>query len=207
MYKKFGSSADPVPVLGYIAHRLKNFRSSDLIILRELISRTTGIYTQANLTDDQVISMGGGPSLRIEATASETRGSGSYAVSASNELGTKRLLEALNKADLLVPMMVLIAQQREFCIERVDRSEEHLKHISNLYDDVSLFLTQLVLCLSFPPVPSCTIPVRRLPHRLARLKVSVNFAASRRTMRQDGGQARSCLPFVSPRVERSSYGK
>ena len=137
IYKKFGGHTDPAPVLEYVAHRLKNFRSSDLIVLRELISKTANIQPQANLTDDQVISIGGGPALRIEALAPDTRGSGSLSASNSNEQGMKRLLEALNKAQLLLPMMILIAQQREFCVEKVDRSEEHLKHISNLYDDVS----------------------------------------------------------------------
>lgn len=137
VYKKFGGYTDPAPILEYIAHRLKIFRSSDLIVLRELIAKTTNIQPQANLTDDQVTCTGGGPALRVESLAPDTRGSGSYAVSASNDLGTRRLLEALNKAELLVPMLVLIAQQREFCVEQVDRSEEHLKHISNLYDEVS----------------------------------------------------------------------
>lgn len=106
-------------------------------MLRELIAKTTNIQPQANLTDDQVICMGGGPALRIESVALESRGSGSSTVATSNELGTRRLLEALTKAELLVPMLILIAQQREFCVEKVDRSEEHLKHISNLYDEVS----------------------------------------------------------------------
>jgi hypothetical protein len=47
-------------------------------------------------------------------------------------------MHGLSKANLAFPLLILIAQQREFCIETVDRSEEHLKHISNLYDEVCL---------------------------------------------------------------------
>ncbi|KAF8312836.1 hypothetical protein DL93DRAFT_2098082 [Clavulina sp. PMI_390] len=142
IYKKFGSRIDPAPILQWLAHRLKTFRSIDLIVLRELIAKTTSIQPQANLTDDQVVCMGGGPTLRVESIAPETRGSGSHAIVAANDLGTRQLLDALNKADLLVPLLVLIAQQREFCIERVDRSEEHLKHVSNLYDECQAVLFQ-----------------------------------------------------------------
>jgi THO complex subunit 2 len=138
LYKKFGAAIDPVPILQYVAHRLKCFRSADLIVLRELIAKTTQIQPQANLTDDQVTCMGGGPTIRIEALAPDTRGSLSIPYQAVNRSGTRRLMQGLMKADLALPLLILIAQQREFCIETVDKNEEHLKHISNLYDEVRL---------------------------------------------------------------------
>ncbi|KAF8324471.1 transcription factor/nuclear export subunit protein 2-domain-containing protein [Cantharellus anzutake] len=126
LYKKFGGSMDSGPILQLLAHRLKNFRSADLIILKELIAKTTQIQPQANLTDDQVACMGGGSTLH------------------PNKNGIRRLSGALQRTDLTVALLVLIAQQREFCIETVDKSEEHLKHISNLYDECQAILFQYV---------------------------------------------------------------
>src|SRR5258708_10569882 len=139
LYKKFGGSMDSGPIHQLVAHRLKSFRSADLVILKELIAKTTQIQPQANLTDDQVACMGGGTTLRIEALAPDTRGSMSISHLAANKNGIRRLSGALQRTDLTIALLVLIAQQREFCIETVSKSEEHLKHISNLYDEVSLF--------------------------------------------------------------------
>ena len=150
IFKKFGANVDPSTVLQFISHRLKNFRSADLIILRELIAKTTNIRPQANLSDDQVVSMAGGPALRTEVLAADTRGSLSTSFISTNENGTRRLLAGLRKADLLVPMLILTAQQREFCVEKVDRSEEHLKHISNLFDEVCC------MHMCFPPCQCLT---------------------------------------------------
>lgn len=137
VFKKFGGSIDTIPILQYVAHRLKAFRLTELVVLRELIIKTTSIQPQANLTDDQVICMGGGATLRTEALAPETRGSLAAKVYSGNKNGMVRLAQALSKSELAFPLLILVAQQREFCIEMVDKAEEHLKHISNLYDEVS----------------------------------------------------------------------
>src|SRR5258708_31075288 len=63
LYKKFSGSMDSGLILQLVAHQLKSFRSADLIILKELIAKTTQIQPQANLTDDQVASMGGGTAI------------------------------------------------------------------------------------------------------------------------------------------------
>src|SRR5260370_21531422 len=63
LYKKFGGSMDSGLILQLVAHQLKSFRSADLIILKELIAKTTQIQPQVNLTDDQVACMGGGTAI------------------------------------------------------------------------------------------------------------------------------------------------
>jgi hypothetical protein len=139
----------PEPILQYIVNQLRNDVSNDLIVLRELIQSMAGIYPQANLTDEQVSCMGGGPVLRIEALAKETRGSLSVNVQATGiAKTTQKLIAALMKSSLTVPLLVAVAQQRESCIFKVPEHDTHLKYLSNLFDEV--------FC-SFYPTPDSQI--------------------------------------------------
>jgi hypothetical protein len=116
------------------------------------------------------------------------------------------LLDALNQAQLLVPMVILIAQQREFCVEKVDRSEEHLKHISNLYDDVSdvaFYLGQLILCFT---VSSHLVSICRILDHCTRIKLLLDIAPIGRTLRKDVYQARSRISFIPPCITRRRNG-
>src|SRR6266478_2400807 len=83
-------------------------------------------------------SMDSGPILQlVEALAPDTRGLMSISHLTANKNGIQQLSGALQRTDLTIALLVLIAQQQEFCIETVSKSKEHLKHISNLYDEVS----------------------------------------------------------------------
>lgn len=180
---------------------MRRFRSADLIILRELIANAAQIQPQANLTDDQVACMGGGPTLRIEAIAPETRGSLSTTLQPSIRSKTNQLMKGLISSGLAKPLLVLIAQQREFCIETVDKTEEHLKHISNLYDEVRQAIFESIprLTLVFA-VSSRSLPIYRILDccywsRLYLIPTSIG-----RSMHQIGHPTRCRFPHVASRA-------
>src|SRR5260370_41870543 len=117
LYKKFGRSMDSGLILQLVTHWLKSFRSTDLVILKELIAKTTQIQPQANLMDHQVACMGGGQPLHIEALAPDTRGSMSISHLMANKNGIQWLSRVLQRTDLTIVLLVLIVQQQEFCIK------------------------------------------------------------------------------------------
>lgn len=125
---------DPEHVLKYVAHQLRNNQTSELIVLQELIYRMTGIKPLATATDSQVLAMGGGPTLRIEAVSSEERG----ALEDRPQLSQKsreRIIGSLQSSNLMVSLLILISQRRQLCV--FTSSEDHLKSIANAYDAVS----------------------------------------------------------------------
>ena len=131
---------DPEHILKYVAHQLRNNHSNELIVLQELIYRMTGIKPLATATDSQILAMGGGPTLRIEAVASEERG----ALEERPQLAVKsreRLISSLQSSDLMLSLLVLIAQHRQTCV--FSAPEAHLKSIANSYDEVTLSLLLL----------------------------------------------------------------
>ncbi|KDQ14762.1 hypothetical protein BOTBODRAFT_32521 [Botryobasidium botryosum FD-172 SS1] len=143
VFKKF-SAMDPSPMLQYVANQLRNNQSKELLVLRELIARMTNIEPQENLSDDQVVCMGGGPVLRIEALAKEKRGALSAKLQAGNTIGARRLITSLNKVNLTLPLLIEVAQQRESCVFTVPEHETHLKYLSNLFDECQAVLFQYV---------------------------------------------------------------
>src|SRR5260370_26707668 len=117
LYKRFGGSMDSGLILQLVTCQLKSFRSADLIILKELISKATQIQPQAHLMDHQVACIGGSQTLHIEALAPDTRGSMLISHLTANKNGIQQLSRALQRMDLTIALLVLIVQQQEFCIK------------------------------------------------------------------------------------------
>ena len=65
---------DVTAVIKYIVHQLQNGQTTEIVVLRELIWKMSGIEPLPSLSDAQVAAMAGGPHLRTEALASGTRG-------------------------------------------------------------------------------------------------------------------------------------
>lgn len=160
VHKKY-TLMDPEHVLKYVAHQLRNNQSNELIVLQELIYRMTGIKPLATATDSQILAMGGGPTLRIEAVASEERGALEDRPQVSIK-SRERIISSLQSSDLMLPLLVLIAQHRQTCV--FSASEEHLKSIANSYDAVCGLLFSFVitdLCISTPGAREF-IPIHRI---------------------------------------------
>lgn len=134
---------DCSPVLQYIANQLKENNIKDLVIIRELILKMAGIEPLQNLSDSQVAALTGGRMLRMEAMMIANAG-----IATKTRLGLRksssRLLDALKQSMMIMPLLILIAQQRQACIHLVPDSEAHLKYLGNLFDTCQEILFQYI---------------------------------------------------------------
>ncbi|KAJ7591413.1 transcription factor/nuclear export subunit protein 2-domain-containing protein [Mycena floridula] len=142
-------SADITPVLTYVVHQLHNEATTEIVVLRELIWKLAGIEPLPSLSDSQIAAMAGGPALRIEAIASTTRGA-RLDPSDGPLKGPQRLGKALIDSNLAYPLLVLIAQQRQSSIFKVN--EAYLKSLSSLFDTTHGVLLQYLELLNSPSV-------------------------------------------------------
>ena len=117
-------------MLRYIIHQLKSRDSQDTIILQDLIAQLCGIHPLFDLSESQIIALRGGPILRTEAVASNHRG----VMSTFSTRTADRFNSTLKSTNLLLPLLVLLAQRRQSCIY-VSRND-HLKTLGHLYDTV-----------------------------------------------------------------------
>ena len=106
-----------------------------------------GIEPLPSLSDAQITAMAGGPTLRIEAVASDLRGAALDASEVSFK-GTQRLGRTLIDTKLAFPILVQISQQRQACVFRA--RDTHLKSIAYLYDATHGVLFQYLDLLSSP---------------------------------------------------------
>ncbi|KAJ9475637.1 THO complex subunit 2 [Pseudozyma hubeiensis] len=134
---------DCTPILQYLVNQLKANNSKDLVIMSELITKMSGIEPLANLADAQIAALTGGRHLHMEAMMAANALTGSKERIAYRRSG-QRLLSALIESKLSVPLLILVAQQRQACIHLVPESEAHLKYLGNLYDSCQEVLLQYV---------------------------------------------------------------
>eukprot|EP01116_Phalansterium_solitarium_P022218 TRINITY_DN7258_c0_g1_i1.p1 TRINITY_DN7258_c0_g1~~TRINITY_DN7258_c0_g1_i1.p1 ORF type:complete len:1434 (-),score=569.04 TRINITY_DN7258_c0_g1_i1:98-4399(-) len=111
-------------LLHYIVNQLKDEQSIDLILLRELIAAMTGIEIIEHMGSGQLEAQAGGETLRIEASIGQQR--------TSLRKPSNRLRDALTSTKLMIPLLVLIAQQRAIII--YNSESRQLKLIGDLYD-------------------------------------------------------------------------
>jgi len=93
-----------------------------------------GIEPLPSLSESQMAAMAGGPSLRIEAIASEARGA-KLDPSDAMLKGPLRLRKYLLESSLALPLLIQVAQQRQACV--FIAPDTHLKSLAGLYDAVS----------------------------------------------------------------------
>jgi len=152
-------------ILQYILNQLRSGNSKDLVVLRELISKMAGIEPVSDLSDSQIVALGGGTTLQAEAlhptVAMERKG--------VTKRSTTRLKIALLDAQLAGPLLVAVAKARQECTLGLD--DAPLKYLGNLFDQVSnqgdvhiwRELTNLRSLVSTSPLPIprlSTIPAR-----------------------------------------------
>ncbi|KAL0580932.1 THO2 plays a role in transcriptional elongation [Marasmius crinis-equi] len=149
VFRRFGT--DLSPYLKYIIHQLQQGQTTEIIVLRELIWKMAGIEPLPSLSDAQVTAMAGGPALRIEAIASNTRGAklepGDAGLRAPQRLG-----KALVDGSLALPLLVQVAQQRQSAIFQAQ--DAHLRSLASLYDTTHGVLLQYLELLTTPQVVS-----------------------------------------------------
>jgi len=134
-------------LLQYILNQLRDGNAKDLVVLRELVSKMSGIEPVADLSDAQVTALGGGRTLQSEAlnptTAVEKR--------SATKRSTLRLKSALQESHLVVPLLIAVATQRQNCIHGDDNAP--LKYLGNLFDSCQQVLFQYLefLLSQYPP--------------------------------------------------------
>ncbi|KAK9861183.1 hypothetical protein WJX84_006826 [Apatococcus fuscideae] len=130
-------------ILEYLACRLKEFEVSELVVIKEIFTSLSGIDMIHSLNPHQLEATAGGDTLRAHSVAM----AGNKVIGQSEQhRNAKRLLAALQKGPpeqhLLLPILVLLAQQRQHIATRSDVKE--LKLMLELFDQCSETLSQYI---------------------------------------------------------------
>lgn len=153
------STTDPSPILQYVADRLRKGESTDLEILEQIVQGMTGIKSDMEYNDAQVIAMAGGPVLQaqtIMAMADERH---------KHERSSKRLIRSLTEPGLTGQLLISVAQEGQMYAHREDSRNAPLKVLGNNIDKIYQVFAQYLDALrsnlapdefaaSVPDVPS-----------------------------------------------------
>ncbi|KAI2624280.1 hypothetical protein GGR54DRAFT_569053 [Hypoxylon sp. NC1633] len=132
------SNMDPSPVIYYVNDQVARGNSTDLIILRELVTSMGGIVSDVDFTDTQLFALGGGELLRRQTLVN--LGDKRYESSKS----ATRLMKALVQTDLASQLLSNMAQYRQSAIYHLPEDETHIKYLSSVIDDSQQALVQYV---------------------------------------------------------------
>ena len=128
VFKKY--PIDFTSILYYVYDQLRLEKTCDLYLLREIITKMSGIEVSSTLTREQLEAASGGELLRSEA--------GQFTAARNVKKSSIRLKEALLDNHLYLPLSIIIAQQRNCIVFKFGAQRiEHLKLIGSLYDQVS----------------------------------------------------------------------
>lgn len=192
-YKKYPVT-DCTPLLQYLVNQLKHNHVKDLIVLSELIQKMAGIEPIGELSEQQIAALTGGPLLQSEAALTYIpTPSGSVPTTilvARNayKKGGARLLATLTASYLALPLLLLIAQQRQACVFLVPDTEVHIKSLGSTFDHVQETLFQythfLTSTLTADEFAALVPPPQDLCRRFG-LEASVAFHIARPKLAHD----------------------
>lgn len=137
VFKRY-SVMDPTPVIQYVHDQLYNGNSTDLVILKELISSMGGVVSDADFTDAQMRAMTGGEILRKETL----KNLGDKREESSRSAA--RLMKALVGTRLAGQLLINVAQHRQSAIYQVPDSEAHIKFLATMVDETHQVLMQFL---------------------------------------------------------------
>ncbi|KAK7704838.1 THO2 plays a role in transcriptional elongation [Diaporthe eres] len=126
----------PLPVLQYVNNQLSKGNSTDLVILRELISTMAGVVPDVDFTDAQMRAMTGGEVLRRQTLISlgDRRDVSVH--------GAERLMQSLMDTKLAGRLLVNLAQYRQSALYKLPEEEAHVKYLATIMDEVHQALAQ-----------------------------------------------------------------
>ncbi|KAI1323198.1 hypothetical protein F5Y16DRAFT_352117 [Xylariaceae sp. FL0255] len=134
-------NVDPTPVLQYVNNQVAQGNSTDLVILRELITSMAGIVPDIDFTDSQLSALSGGELLRRQTLTN--LGDKRY----ESEKSASRFMKALLRSDLASQLLINIAQYRQTAIFQIPEGEAHIKFLATVIDDSQQALVQYLECL------------------------------------------------------------
>ncbi|XP_075247054.1 THO complex subunit 2-like isoform X3 [Convolutriloba macropyga] len=126
---------DTSGLLQYIANQLKAERNFDLVILKELLSKMSGVTVFEDITNDELFALGGGELLKSEAAyQGQVR---------ACQKSSKRLKDTMVELNIAFPLCMLLANHRNSVVFK-EGLEGHLKLIGSLYDQSQDCLVQML---------------------------------------------------------------
>ncbi|KAI2626175.1 transcription factor/nuclear export subunit protein 2-domain-containing protein [Xylaria nigripes] len=131
-------NVDPTPVIQYVNEQVTNGNSTDLVILRELITSMAGIVPDVDFTDGQLSALSGGELLRRQTLTG--LGDKRY----ESEKSASRLMKALLPKNMVSQLLVNIAQYRQSAIYQLPEEEAHIKYLATVIDDSQQALVQYI---------------------------------------------------------------
>ncbi|CAN6621826.1 THO complex subunit 2 [Trichomonascus vanleenenianus] len=134
---------DPRPILMFLLRQLHSQKTSEVIVLRELINQMVGISQLSNVTSAQVEGLGGGPELQSTVFKVIDDQRLSCVESAS------RLVSSLCDLKILTEMFIILAQIQKTYIYNIDDALAHQKFLSYRYDDLTHLLLQYTEMVNF----------------------------------------------------------
>lgn len=157
-------------IIQYVINQLKNRKSFDLLILQEIVQKMCGIEVLSEVNDLQLEAMSGGDLLRQEA--------GYFNPIRNIKKCANRLKEALADHGLILPLCILLSQQRDYIVftDFIEQKEtgnlqtekRHLKLTGCLYDQSQDSLVQ------FSQFLSTTLTTEEYIHIFPKIDVLVN---------------------------------
>lgn len=132
------SNMDPTPVIYYVNDQIAHGNSTDMIILRELVTSMGGIVSDADFTDAQLFALSGGELLRRQTLVN--LGDKRYESAKS----ATRLMKALVQTDLACQLLTNMAQYRQSAIYQLPENETHIKYLASVIDDSQQALVQYI---------------------------------------------------------------
>ncbi|KAH9492653.1 THO complex subunit 2, partial [Bulinus truncatus] len=126
-------------ILQYVANQLKAGKSTDLLLLREVVQKMAGVEISEEVTDDQLDAMAGGELVRQEGS--------NFSQIRNTKKSSTRLKDTLLEHDLALSLCLLMSQQRDSTVFAED-ANKHLKLVGKLYDQCQDTLVQFGSFLS-----------------------------------------------------------
>ncbi|KAF9873234.1 THO complex subunit 2 [Colletotrichum karsti] len=135
VFKRY-SILDPTPILQYVNNQLFQGNSTDLIILKELVTSMGGVVQVFDFTDEQILAMSGGEVLRRQTLL------GLQDKRFESGRSAKRLMQSLTESKLAGRILINVAQYRQSAIYKLPDDEAHIKYIGSVIDDSHQILVQ-----------------------------------------------------------------
>ncbi|KAI1133569.1 transcription factor/nuclear export subunit protein 2-domain-containing protein [Nemania abortiva] len=129
-------NVDSTPVIQYVNEQVAAGNSTDLVILRELITSMAGIVPDVDFTDGQLSALSGGELLRRQTLIG--LGDKRY----ESEKSASRLMKALLQTNMASQLLINMAQYRQSAIYQLPEDEAHIKYLATVVDDSQQALVQ-----------------------------------------------------------------
>ena len=135
VFKRY-SFMNPTPIVQYVADQLRQGNSTDLIVLEEITKSMAGIISDTNFNEAQIIAMGCGDLLQAQTML--------QLLDRRHESKTtaKRLMKSLTESRLAGQVLILLAQERQTGVFKIEEQNAHPKLLGNLFDQLHRILVQ-----------------------------------------------------------------